>query len=91
MKYECGCCCTVPCIALCVATTGVGNKEDQPLPIKVNVPGHAVSCSAGGNASCCLTKTGKLFTWGSNNRGQLGLGTTSDQVVYPSQVYASHE
>jgi alpha-tubulin suppressor-like RCC1 family protein len=36
--------------------------------------------------SAALTATGQLFTWGSNSKGQLGLGVKYDLVFSPTLV-----
>ena len=45
----------------------------------------AQSVGAGLNHSLALKSDGTLWTWGSNNFGQLGIGTTLDQW-FPAQV-----
>ena len=52
----------------------------------------AVAMGAGFYHGCVLRTDGKLFCWGLNNQGQLGIGTTADQhnlaaataVTFPS-------
>ncbi|MGL4982722.1 MAG: leucine-rich repeat protein [Treponemataceae bacterium] len=39
------------------------------------------SLAAGGNHSFAVTEDGKLYSWGSNNDGQLGLGTSADSLI----------
>jgi alpha-tubulin suppressor-like RCC1 family protein len=41
---------------------------------------------AGMYHSAALTATGQLFTWGSNSKGQLGLGAKYDLVFSPTLV-----
>ena len=59
------------------------------LPVEVNFPGlepdeHIVSISAGEYHALALTNKGRLYAWGSNAHGELGLrltwGFTGDQV-----------
>ncbi|KAJ1524442.1 hypothetical protein ONE63_010939 [Megalurothrips usitatus] len=45
-----------------------------------------VQSACGQNHSLALTNDGQLFSWGSNQFGQLGLGTTSDQENIPMLV-----
>ena len=76
---------------------------DEPyslLPVQVSFPGlteeeYIVSVAAGENHAMALTNTGKLFTWGSNDRRQLGLRLTwgfegdqvePDRLSQPTQV-----
>ena len=39
-----------------------------------------------GDHACALKTNGTLWCWGNNTDGQLGLGTTQAQVLYPTQV-----
>ena len=50
-------------------------------------PIYITSEGAGDSSSYCITNTGKLYAWGYNNRGQLGLGTTNNTNV-PTEVTA---
>ncbi len=43
-----------------------------------------IQISAGGNNSAALTDTGRVFTWGINYTGQLGIGTTNTSVPQQS-------
>lgn len=38
-----------------------------------------VSVAAANKHSCAITSHGELFTWGANNEGQLGYGTSDSQ------------
>ena len=42
--------------------------------------------AAGMYHSAALTASGQLFTWGSNSKGQLGLGNKFDMVFSPTLV-----
>jgi len=44
-----------------------------------------VSTSLGGGHSSALTSNGRLFTWGLNNNGQLGDGTTTNKFT-PTEI-----
>jgi alpha-tubulin suppressor-like RCC1 family protein len=71
---------------------GLGDVIDRSSPVQVGTDSDWASISAGmwdpGNGACAAVKTdGTLWTWGINDRGQLGLGDT----VYrssPTQVGA---
>ena len=44
-----------------------------------------INISAGGNHSLAIKKNGTLWAWGQNDWGQLGIGSTIDQIL-PTQV-----
>ena len=54
---------------------GYDNYSSTPIKIMDNV----VSVSLGGNHSAAITTDGSLYTWGSNDCGHLGDGTTDDK------------
>ncbi|OQS00547.1 transcription factor [Achlya hypogyna] len=66
------------------------NEKLRVLALPTAVPGldgHAwTGLVCGENHSMALTAKGEVFTWGKNDRGQLGLGHTSEKVVAPTQV-----
>jgi uncharacterized repeat protein (TIGR02543 family) len=53
------------------------NKQDIPLYIGESI----IQVSLGNYHSAALTSEGRLFTWGSNQNGQLGDGTTTDKLI----------
>lgn len=59
---------------------GLGSQvkfEQISVFTKVNVDGKKVQdCAAGSDFSVCCTTTGRLYTWGNPECGQLGHGTT---------------
>lgn len=59
-----------------------GNWEQlfSEIPIKINVP-PCISVSCGEAHTAFLTKDGRVYTAGNNNKGQLGLGDTTDRFV----------
>ncbi|MCL2570600.1 MAG: hypothetical protein FWE16_05380 [Firmicutes bacterium] len=56
-----------------------------PIPL-MPVPVEFVYVSAGSTHSLAITTTGELWTWGSNDRGQTGLGTTDGNTLTPTRV-----
>jgi hypothetical protein len=60
--------------------TGNGSEEKlQLLPIKVNgFNEEIIMISCGFSHSMALTKSGQVFSWGSNRREQLGIEETED-------------
>ncbi len=55
-------------------------------PTDVTLPGCAVAISAGVNFSMALLADGKIWTWGSDNVGQLGNGLGNSTTNIPVQV-----
>ncbi len=53
-------------------------KARYPNPIKIM--DNVVDVSLGAFHSAAVTKDGSLYTWGANNRGQLGDGTTDNSA-----------
>uniref|UniRef100_A0A0E0F6F6 RCC1-like domain-containing protein n=1 Tax=Oryza meridionalis TaxID=40149 RepID=A0A0E0F6F6_9ORYZ len=62
---------------------GIGSSVTHSLePIEVSgFDEKVVEVSAGNHHSCAVTADGKLFTWGRNSSGQLGLGKRAGKVV----------
>lgn len=57
---------------------GIGNRTDKLVPVQVPGLDHIVAVSAeGGYHSLALRADGTVYTWGDNQRGQLGLGDFS--------------
>jgi RCC1 and BTB domain-containing protein len=57
---------------------GCGNNKNQWEPIKINIINEEkiISIACGGQHSLALTDTGKVYSWGFNKTGQLGIGNT---------------
>jgi alpha-tubulin suppressor-like RCC1 family protein len=62
---------------------GNGSTTSASSPLAVLLPSGTVatSISAGGAHSLALTSTGEVLAWGSNNDGQLGIGTFSSSSI----------
>jgi alpha-tubulin suppressor-like RCC1 family protein len=58
--------------------TSVSNR---PVHVRLGTGVRATAVTAGGSHSLALTSTGRLLSWGSNDRGQLGNGSTSGSHV----------
>ena len=57
---------------------GIGNYEDKNTPTEiVGLSSGASDISLGGYHSCMVDKLFKLFCWGDNRNGQLGIGAGS--------------
>ena len=54
------------------------NSEEPPPPLPTPKPLFS-ALSAGGSYSLAINAAGELYTWGRNNYGQLGDGTTTHQ------------
>ncbi len=60
---------------------GLGDTTDRDTPTRVSLPvsGFASVGMALGEAHTCASINGTLLCWGANDRGQLGLGDTTDR------------
>ncbi|ABP54434.1 RCC1 domain-containing protein [Salinispora tropica] len=60
---------------------GDGTTTARSTPVTVGLPAGTTitALAAGGSHSLALTDTGVVLAWGSNSRGQLGDGTTTDR------------
>jgi alpha-tubulin suppressor-like RCC1 family protein len=69
---------------------GIGTTANSATPAKVDLPGPIVHVSQGGSGpnngqTVAILKNGSVWTWGSNDRGQLGIGTRTNSDI-PVQV-----
>lgn len=68
---------------------GVGSDQAETLPRLLESPSlessHVKIVSCGARHSAVVTDDGKVFCWGWNKYGQLGLGDVIDRNI-PSQV-----
>ncbi len=65
---------------------GDGTKLRRDTPTRIgasNAPWKKLS--SGGGHSCAINAAGKLFCWGYNEFGQVGIGTNTD-VLTPTQI-----
>lgn len=70
---------------------GDGTTRDSAMPVKVNLPGAVTRVFQGGSGktngqTVAILKEGSVWAWGSNNRGQLGDGTTANSEL-PVRVH----
>jgi autotransporter-associated beta strand protein len=68
---------------------GDGTLVSRSIPVKVSFPGSALirSIGAGAEHSLAVSTTGKVFAWGSNASGQLGLGSSvGSRATVPTEV-----
>jgi len=69
--------------------TGVAWGDVGTVNIPEGFTGEIVSISAGQLHGAFLTAAGEIYTWGDNNLGKLGLGTTSNyELLVPTKVTA---
>lgn len=75
---------------------GNGNKKASLIPDRVrgeNGIGYLediVSIATAEGCSMALSRTGEVWTWGGNQNGRLGDGTTAERL-YPGKVYKADE
>ena len=65
---------------------GLGATSSVYAPTNLSSQGNVwISCSAGHSYSLAITASGSLYSWGTNNSGQLGLGNTTNTST-PVQI-----
>lgn len=63
---------------------GIGNvTSSQRNPVKVNTLSNIVKISAGYKNAAAIDSNGYLYAWGSNSFGQVGTGTTNNEISSP--------
>ncbi len=74
--------CVIPASESFVLPAGAAVTRDIGVPCR---PAIESSLDAGARHTCALTEIGEAWCWGSNDRGQLGIGGASESRV-PAQV-----
>lgn len=68
---------------------GINSYQDKDIPFKISTLDDIIEISAGGEDghSMALDKDGRVWAWGSNQSGQLGLGSAEiDQSNEPVRI-----
>ncbi|XP_066303816.1 probable E3 ubiquitin-protein ligase HERC4 isoform X3 [Branchiostoma lanceolatum] len=55
------------------------NHSSEPRMVKELSSFHIVQVACGGKHSLALSNDGRVFSWGNNSHGQLGIGSTKNQ------------
>jgi len=63
-----------------------GTPVYEPWPVQLPTSSVAVKVTLGEKHVCALTQNGTMWCWGSDESGQLGLGTVGSQQSSPQQV-----
>mmetsp|Transcript_59580 Transcript_59580/g.128953 ORF Transcript_59580/g.128953 Transcript_59580/m.128953 type:complete len:781 (+) Transcript_59580:22-2364(+) len=76
----------------CYGQLGLGSCRSCPAPSHVILPkgcdGQVVNIAAGFAGSFAVTSRGRVYAWGANEKGQLGLGTAVKGAATPKLVNA---
>lgn len=65
--------------------TACGGSDCSYVPVQAGNLTNVTEIASGGAFSCAVTSGGRLYCWGENNRGQLGLSDTTNRTL-PTQV-----
>jgi alpha-tubulin suppressor-like RCC1 family protein len=70
---------------------GNGSTADSDIPVRVRLPGASkvTSLAAGAFFAVAGTSGGRLYSWGANNLGQLGTGSSAGISDVPVRVAIS--
>lgn len=75
-----------------IGQLGLGDSGpfESAVPVQTGLPADVTvsAIAAGGYHSFALATDGRLFAWGNNSHGQLGLGTSGGSVHTPQLVHA---
>lgn len=66
--------------------TGDRVKSSTPVPVDVPTGVRFVQVSSGGDSSYAIDTYGRVWAWGSNTLGQLGLGAGVNHEAVPTQL-----
>lgn len=71
---------------------GTGNKVDSAVPVQVAgaLSGKVVTDIGGTNNATCAIAAGKIYCWGVNSYGVLGINGAGGSVTSPTAVTASN-
>ncbi len=66
---------------------GNGTASDSYIPVEITIDGgkKVTAVSLGNYHSAAITEDGSLYTWGNNEHGQLGDGTTEERYT-PTKI-----
>jgi alpha-tubulin suppressor-like RCC1 family protein len=67
---------------------GDGTRMNSDVPVPVSVPAGAafVKINSGGYSCCAIDRSGRLWSWGGNDNGQLGTRTSAVIETMPVDV-----
>lgn len=71
------------------AQLGLGDRVDRDTPVMLPVPAAATRwtlVAAGPNFALALADSDKLYAWGVNDRGQLGIGSDGGDYGVPMRI-----
>jgi alpha-tubulin suppressor-like RCC1 family protein len=57
---------------------GIGSESVVSSPVQLGIPEKVKQIAGGDNHTLALTSSGKIYAWGWNGHGQLGVGGTED-------------
>jgi hypothetical protein len=71
---------------------GIGSTQKiYATPMIVPIGEDVIYVSAGANHALAVTVTGKVYSWGSNSHGQLGLGVDDGFINIVTQISKLHD